>query len=63
MITPVIRDGAAVSFDSAFFGRERLVAQPDMLRELGPDSGPFFAPASWTLDNVLAFAESADLPD
>jgi len=63
MITPVIRDGAAVSFDSAFFGHERLVAQPDMLRELGPDSGPFFAPASWTLDNVLAFAESADLPD
>ncbi|MFN9146774.1 MAG: hypothetical protein ACK5Z6_06935 [Hyphomonadaceae bacterium] len=63
MITQVIRDGAAVSFDSAFFGHERLIAQPDMLRELGPDSGPFFAPASWTLDNVLAFAESADLPD
>ena len=63
MITAVIRDGAAVSFDSAFFGHERLVAQPDMLREIGADSGPFYAPASWSLDNVLAFGEAANLPD
>ncbi len=63
MITAVIRDGAAVSFDSAFFGHERFVAQPDMLREVGADSGPFYAPASWSLDNVLAFGEAADLPD
>jgi ribonucleoside-diphosphate reductase alpha chain len=63
MISKVIRDGAAVSFDSAFFGQERLDAQPDMLREVGPDAGPFYAPASWSLDNVLAFGEAADLPD
>ena len=63
MIAKVIRDGAAVSFDSAFFGQERLDAQPDMLREVGPDAGPFYAPASWSLDNVLAFGEAADLPD
>jgi ribonucleoside-diphosphate reductase alpha chain len=63
MITAVIRDGAAVSFDSAFFGHERFVAQPDMLREVGADSGPFYAPASWSLDHVLAFGEAADLPD
>ena len=63
MITQVIRDGAAVSFDSAFFGHERLVGQPDMLREIGADCGPFYAPASWSLDNVLAFGEAADLPD
>lgn len=59
----MIRDGAAVSFDSAFFGHERFTAQPDMLREVGPDSGPFYAPASWSLDNVLAFGEAANLPD
>ena len=63
MITQVIRDGAAVSFDSAFFGHERLVGQLDMLREIGADCGPFYAPASWSLDNVLAFGEAADLPD
>ena len=63
MIIGVIRDGATVSFDSAFFGHEQFIAQPDMLREVGPDSGPFYAPASWTLDNVLAFGEAANLPD
>jgi hypothetical protein len=34
-----------------------------MLREIGADCGPFYAPASWSLDNVLAFGEAADLPD
>lgn len=63
MIAAVIRDGAAVSFNSAFFGHERFAAQPDMLREVGPDSGPFYAPGSWSLDTVLAFSEAADLPD
>lgn len=63
MITEVIRVGAAVSFDSAFFGHEQFAAQPDMLREVGPDSGPFYAPASWSLDSVLAFGEAANLPD
>lgn len=50
-------------FDSAFFRHERLATQPDLLRDCGGEIGPFYAPASWSLDHVLAFGEAADLPD
>ena len=63
MITPLIRTGAPVSFNSSFFNDACLAPQPDMLREAGLDVGQLFAPPSWTLDSVLAFGDAMGLSD
>jgi ribonucleoside-diphosphate reductase alpha chain len=63
MIKELIRTGAPLSFNSSFFNEVRLAPQPDMLRAAGLDGGQWFAPASWTLDSVLAFGEAMSMSD